>query len=411
MPWLKKNLTLVLGGLVGLVLLAGSGFFLFSQSSRERTVAGQLEEKRAEWDRLNNLNPFPDEKNIAAVKEEAKRLEKLSAELQSSIRPVEVPPVSDTLSLKLLIETTISNLKNEAEGAGVALPDRYAFTFQRLREMPQFDSNSIPKLAEQVSQIATICRVLYGAKVHSLDQLRRAPVLRDEGTSSDYLTKKGVTNNLVVRTPYDFAFKAFSGELAEVIRGFASLDQCVVIKTINIDPTTLPHASPQPGMMPSPSPTPGMMPPGGGPGMGMDPALRQRYGLGAGGGGGREEGGGLGAAGMDPGLRQRYGLGAAGGGGMSRYGVGPGGGGGGAPPPSLMSPMSPAASAGGGAPAGPSVVLDEKPLRVIMQIDFVKPKPVADASKRPAARRATEGADPAAAGAAPDAGDAAPVAE
>jgi hypothetical protein len=395
MPWLKKNLTLVLGGLVGLVLLAGSGFFLFSQSAREREIAGQLDEKRAQWDTLNSLNPFPDPKNIEAVKQETARLDKLAVELKSSIRPVEVPPVSDTLSLKLLIETTISNLKNEAEAAGVSLPDRYAFTFQRLREMPQFDSNSIPKLAEQVSQITTICRVLFAAKVHSLDQLRRSPVLRDEGGSSDYLTKKGVTNTLVVRTPYDFAFKAFSGELAEVLRGMAALDQCIVVKTINIDPTTLPHAGPQPGMMPTQMPMPGSTPmPGGGTGMGMDPALRQRYGLGpAGAGGGREEGGG-GPGAMDPALRQRYGLGSAGGGGMSRYGVGPGGGGAMNPPPSLMSPVAPAFPSAPAAPSGPSVVLDEKPLRVIMQIDFVKPKPVAEAgARRPAARPAADPGD------------------
>jgi hypothetical protein len=235
MPWIKKNLTLVLGGLVGLVLLGGSAFFLFAQSTRESTVNAALEEKRAEWNRLNSLNPYPDEKNIKAVRDEAARVEKLTSALRESIKSSAVQPVTDTFSLKLLIETTISDLKKEAEATGVHVPDRYAFTFQKLREMPQFESNGIPKLAEQVAQISLLCRVLFDAKIHSLDQLRRPAILKDEGGSTDYLTKKAVTNrNLIVRAPYDLSFRAFSSELAGVLRGFASLHEVVAIKTINI---------------------------------------------------------------------------------------------------------------------------------------------------------------------------------
>jgi hypothetical protein len=397
MPWIKKNLTLVLGGLVGLVLLGGSAFFLFAQSTRETTVNAELEEKRAEWNRLNSLNPYPDEKNIKAVRDEAAKVEKLTGALRESIKSPSVQPVTDTFSLKLLIETTISDLKKEAEAAGVNVPDRYAFTFQKLREMPQFESNGIPKLAEQVAQISLLCRVLFDAKVHSLDQLRRPAILRDEGGSTDYLTKKAVTNrNLIVRAPYDLSFRSFSSELAGVLRGFASLQEVVAIKTINIEPTTLPAQGPgqgQPTMfMPTQtSPIPG------GPGGGMDAALRSRYGLGPSSRSAAESGGG--AMGMDPALRSRYGLGPGGGSGeaamRSRYGIG--GGAAGAPPPSLSTPMMGGAPAPA-APTGPSVVLDEKPLRVIIQLDFIKPKPEPETVRRgsrpaPAEDAATSGAD------------------
>lgn len=405
MPWIKKNLMLVLGGLVGLVLLGGSAFFLFSEAGRDTEVTTQLEAKRAEWDRLNNLNPFPDEKNIKALKEEAARVRKVADDLRGSIKPVEVPAVNDTFALRLLIERTISDLTQEAENAGVDLPSKYAFTFQKLRDIGgQFDSNGIPRLAEQVEQIRALCGVLFRAKIHSLDTLRRPAILKEEGAGSDYLTKRSVTNNWVVRTPYDLTFKAFSSELAAVIRGFAALDQLVVIKTINIDPTSLRSSggasAPMMTMMPA-TPTPGMMtPPGGGPG-GMDPALAARYGLGA---GGRRPGeGGAGPGGMDPALASRYGLGGGGEAAMrARYGASPGGAM--APPPTLSAP---AATGVPGAPAGPSTVLDEKPLRVIMQVDFVKPKPAPEA----AARRG--GARPAAAedGSAAPAEPAAPAAE
>jgi hypothetical protein len=389
MPWIQKNLTLVLGGLVGLVLLGGSAFFLYTQSTREAAVHAALEEKREEWNRLNSLNPYPDEKNIRSVREEAARVEKLAVALKENLKAAEVQPVTDTFTLKVLIETTISQLKQEAEAAGVNLPDRYAFTFQKLREMPQFDSNGIPKLAEQVAQISALCRVLFDAKIHSLDQIRRPAILKDEGGSSEYLTKKAVTNrNLIVRAPYDVAFRAFSSELAGVLRGLAALDQVVAIKTINVEPTTLP---PSTGVMPTmimPNPmSPGPMttPMPGGPGGGMDPALRARYGLGPTSRAAAESGG---AGGMDPALRARYGLGPGGAGSgeaamRQRYGLG-GGAGMATPPPALSSPVMPMSPMTPGAPpsSGPAVVLDEKPLRIILQLDFVKAKPEPEPTRR-----------------------------
>ncbi|MGE3313071.1 MAG: hypothetical protein AB7O66_24140 [Limisphaerales bacterium] len=392
MPWIKKNLTLVLGGLVGLVLLGGSAFFLYDQSNRETTVNAALEEKREEWNRLNALNPYPEEKNIKAVRAEAERVGALTKALRESIHAPNVQPVSDTFSLKLLIETTISQLQHEAEESGVHLPDRYAFTFQKLREMPYFEPNGIPKLAEQVAQISALSRVLFAAKVHSLDQLRRPGVLKEEVGSTEYLTKKAVTNNWVVRSPFDLSFRSFSTELAAALQGFAAMDEVVAIKTINIQPTSLPRsmgAAATPVYMSSPMPSPSPMPMPGGAGGGMDPALRARYGLGGGSRSDAETGGGGG--GMDAAMRSRYGLGPPGAAGgeaamRSRYGMG-GAGGIAAPPPSLSSPMFPTAP-GPVVSATPSVVLDEKPLRVIIQLDFIKPKPEPEPTARRASRPA-----------------------
>lgn len=404
MPWIKKNLMLVLGGLVGLVLLGGSGYFLFSESSREADINAQLEEKQNEWSRLNNLNPFPEDRNIKLVREEAERMEQLALSLRGALKPLPAPEVTDTFSLRLLIENTISELRSEAEAAGVELPDRYAFTFQRLRDHAgQFDSNAIPRVAQQVAHISTLCRVLFNAKVHALSTIRRSPVLREEGGTSDFLTKGPVTNNWVIRAPYDLSFRSFNSELAEVMRGLAALGPCVAVKTLNVEPTSIrpsggmPMGVPMmvpPGMIPV---SPGMAPPqpGGGVG-GMDPALAERYGLG---GRGRGESGGMDAAtrdryglgggrgrggGMDPSMRDRYGLG-GGAGGMDpalrdRYGIGPSAPGTGMPPgfPPMMAPP------GGGRTSGGAI--EERPLLVILQLDFVTPRPAPDTARRTPAR-------------------------
>lgn len=393
MPWIQKNLTLVLGGLLGLVLLGGSGFFLYSQLRREAEANLSLEEMRNEWMRLNSLNPYPDDRNIQSIKEESERLAKIAAALRDQIRPVEVPPVHDTFSLRLLVEDTISELTREAELAGVALPDRYAFTFQRLREIGgQFDSNAIPRLAEQVSHVSKLFQVLFDAKVHALDTFRRSAVLKDEGGGSDYLSSKPATNRWVIRIPYDLSFRSHSAELARVIDGLASLDECVVIKTLNVEPTTFSSPASQNTYMPMPSrymPSPAPGSAGGAPG-GMDPALAARYGLVP---GGRNEDS-SGAGGMTPELRARYGLdrpGAGGGGLDPRYGLGNRYGGGanryggmgapGAEARPLISTPAPnyqAAPAGQPVQRSPATMLNEQPIRVILQLDFVKPVPAGE---------------------------------
>lgn len=369
---------LVLGGVVGLALLAAAGWFWFSQAQREREIGAQLEAKSAEWTDLVGRKPYPSDENIRAVREEEKRLEKLREVLKQHFPPVAAAPVSDALELKVLIETAIAELRAEAEAAGVMLPDRdYAFTFQRLRPMApsQFDSNSIPTLAEQVAQVGALARVLFDARVHSLEAIRRPAILKDEGGTADYLTQKPVSDDLVTRMPMEVTFRTFSGELANVVSGLAALPNTVVIKKISIEPTTLagPAAGPPP-MMPFRPPPPqaeagpppgdrygGLRPGGrygGGPG-GMSPDLASRYGLGPGGGRPGPTLGGPG--GMDPALAQRYGL----------------------TPPAGVTP--PTAQAAPTSPGSPSVAVDERPLRVTFHLEFVKLKPAPAASGRRAA--------------------------
>lgn len=368
MPWIKKNLTLVVGGVVGLLLLGAAGWFWYTQRQREQEIGAQLEAKNAEWNELVARKPYPSDTNIEAVRAEEKQLEKLRETLKGSFQPVAGARVTDALELKVLIETAIASLQDEAESAGVSLPDRqYAFTFRHLRPMApsQYDSNSIPTLAGQVAQVSTLARILFGARIHSLEAIRRPPILKDEGGAADYLALKPTSDDLVTRMPMEVTFRSFSGELAGVISGLAGLSNTVVIKKINVEPTTLAAgpAGPPPMMRPYPMPTAeapampeGRSDPyarlrGGGRGGGMSPDLASRYGV--------APGGRPGPGGMDPSLAARYGL-----------APGPG-----APPPA-------AAPAAPGAPATPTVVVDEKPLRTTLQLDFIKLKPAPAAARR-----------------------------
>lgn len=368
MPWIKKNLTLVAGAVVSLLLLGAAAWFWHTQGQRVQEVGAQLEAKNAEWNDLVGRKPYPSDPNIEAVRAEEKELQKLREVLKVNFQPISGAPVNDALELKVLIETAIANLQDEAGSAGVALPDpEYAFTFKNLRPMApsQYDSNSIPTLAEQVAQVSTLARALYTARIHSLEAIRRPAILKNEGGTADHLAVKPSSDDLVTRMPMEVTFRSFSGELAGVIAGLAGLSNTVVIKKISIEPTTIAAvpSSPPPVMMPYPRPTAEAptLPEGrtdpyarlrgaGRPG-GMDPGMASRYGLGP--------AARTGPGGMDPALAARYGL---------------------IPQPGAPAPA--ATPVGPGVPATPAVVVDEKPLRTTLQLDFIKLKPAPAAARR-----------------------------
>ena len=82
-----------------------------------------------------------------------------------------------------------------------------------------------------------ICGLLFQAKINSLDNVRRERVSADDATGpqTDYLTEKSVTNELAVLTPYELTFRCFSSELAAVLEGIGSSPAGLIAKTINVE--------------------------------------------------------------------------------------------------------------------------------------------------------------------------------
>jgi hypothetical protein len=177
-------------------------------------------------------------------------------------------------------------------------------------------------LSTQLADIATICQVLFDAKVNSLLWLRRAAVdSQDSAGSQDYLSTKPATNNFFISMPYEVAFQGFSSELASVLEGFARLPNCFMITNLIVEPAAT-------AGQPTDQTTPGS-------------DLMSRYGQG------------MDAAQM---LRNRYSM-------AARYGMGRYG-------PQMAQPVVPQ-------PVVPqkTTVLEEKPLRFTLELQSIKLKP------------------------------------
>ena len=350
MTWIKKNLFWVVGGVIALGLVGAAFFYLFTNMQSEKEIDEQLRQKLAKGEELINAGSAGNE-GIQAAKQEQQLVEAVLHDVRKFFTPIPYPPIRDSHEFRLLLDRTIEQLERDAKDTAVTLPPKYTFSFKPQSEAVQFDSANLRPLAMQLAEINAICQIIFKAKVHSIENIRRVPIAREDTGQNDYIDKKAVTNALEIHMPYEFTFRSFSPEFGGVVEGLARSPHCFLIKSLNAETTTPVSSTETPSTAPSMLPGPFFNP-------------YNRYGIP--GQGGSESGGGA----MDARMRQRYGM---------RYTPPPE-----TPPPQLAAPP---------VKTGPVILLEEKPLRVTMTIEAVRLRDTE--AKQPGAKPAKPAKPPA----------------
>jgi hypothetical protein len=235
MSWLKRNLVLVVGGLVALGLLGLASYYLYTKIQENAAVTAKLEETTTELKRLVGRDPHPSQEPIAAAKEEQVKLKAFLDQMKTHFSP---PPSTNQLSgreFRFRLDNTISELRRSAAAAGVQLETNYWFTFEAHKTAVNFASNHVSALDSQLAEIKSLCQILYDAKVLKLAGMKRLPVTTDDSGTSDYVTTKATTNTWAIIMPYEVSFDAFSSELAAVLKGLLRARDCFVVKNITIE--------------------------------------------------------------------------------------------------------------------------------------------------------------------------------
>jgi hypothetical protein len=356
MSWIKRNLFFVIGSLVALILMGLAGWFLYSKWSLNNQVLATLNNDYEELKRLNSANPHPGSgsiNNIQTAKEQREQLlafiKQTRAHFQPTPRIPDLPKVTDR-DFSAALSQTIEQLRNQATNTSVALPpDNYAFSFTSQKSKISFAPGSADRLAGQLGEIKMLVQILFDAKVNALDNLRRERVSSDDsfGLQTDYLTEKTTTNALAVVTPYEVTFRAFSTELAAVLAGMAASPHALLVKTLNVE------------LAPAPPPQEPTAP------IVMAPVMVQQNPMAEEMSRQQQE------AAANASFRARYGFGGGQGqGGVAYRGLGaqP------APPPVFGTPAATGISPTG--KGGLPTVLDEKLLKITLNLYIVKPLPL-----------------------------------
>jgi hypothetical protein len=242
MGWIKRNLFMLVFGLVALGALGGAGFYIYRGYANNAQQAQALDEIYSSLKTLADEPLQPGTTNTEVAKAQEKQLRAWISQAMDRFHPIAPIPAGKLTSetFGTALETTINELTQEAKDNSVKLPPQppYCFSFQVQHNLLNISSGLAP-LAQQLGEVKAITDVLLAAQVNNLDGIQRVRVSDDDvkGATADYTDKAGVTNGLAIVTPYVVTFRGFSPELARVVAGFSASTNPFIVKSISVQST------------------------------------------------------------------------------------------------------------------------------------------------------------------------------
>jgi hypothetical protein len=273
MKWFQQNRALgILLIVSGVCVLLGAAL-LYWRWSVWSDAKQTFDQATAERNRLQGLNPFPNDANYRKLQGYLERynaaLDKFKDELKADVAPD--PPLAPNEFQSRLREATLA-VEARARTNNVKLPDKFQVGFDEFaRMMPSTAVAAL--LGQELSQVQMLINILLDAKVDSITSFRRRPLPEERGASATptpspgqrvATTAKpgGTPAKLIERNVVEISFKAAPGAARKVLNEItSSTDQFFIIRTLyvhNEKDKGPPHertATPTPA--PSPQASPG----------------------------------------------------------------------------------------------------------------------------------------------------------
>ncbi len=158
-------------------------WFLFRARSGFTEASAQFNEAATEHNRLEHLNPFPNEGNFrktqAALNDYGATLTKLKEELKARVLPVE--PIAPN-EFQSRLRRAIVNTTEKARTNRVKLPENFHLGFDEFRTtLPT--TAAAPLLGQELAQVELLFGILIDARVDAIAVVKR--ILPPETHSTD----------------------------------------------------------------------------------------------------------------------------------------------------------------------------------------------------------------------------------
>jgi hypothetical protein len=238
MLWLKRNLVLVISGVVTLILLVVGVLYFLSGVQENKAREEALAAATNELGRLYAANPFPHSTNISRARDLASRARSAVNETRKHFVPIPFSNVRDQ-QFKTLLDNTIAELTLKAAQSGVRLPEtNYAFTFKAQKTLVKFAEGSWPGLPQSLADIKTLCTLVFEAKCHLLNLRRERLTTDDPPGSTEFTELKRDTDASAGLTlvPYEVVISCFSAQIGSVLEAFARSSHGLVVKVLAVEP-------------------------------------------------------------------------------------------------------------------------------------------------------------------------------
>jgi len=247
MKWFQQNRALGTFLVVsGICILLGAAL-LYWRASVWSEAKQTFDQATAERNRLQDLNPFPNDANYRKLQGYLERysaaLDKFKDELKGEV--ASAPPLAPNEFQSRLREATLA-AEERARKNNVKLPDKFQLGFDEFgRIMPSTAVAAL--LGQELSQVQMFINILLDAKVDSITSFRRRPLPEERGASPTptpfpgqrvaTTAKPGGTPavKLIERNVVDVTFKAAPGAARKVMNEITnSTGQFFIIRTLYV---------------------------------------------------------------------------------------------------------------------------------------------------------------------------------
>ena len=216
--------------LIALVLL------LYTRSGFN-SASEQLNETATELNRLQNLNPFPNEANFHTMKAQAAEcgaaLNEMKEELKTRVLPV-TPMQPNEFQARL--RETVMKVMEKARANRVKLPDVFFLGFDEFSAaLPS--TEAAPLLGQQLAQMELIADILIDARIDAITAFKRGPLSEEHaGTSTP---SRGAPSaggpKLIEHSTLEMTFASSPSAARRVINQIASANQqFYIIRTLHV---------------------------------------------------------------------------------------------------------------------------------------------------------------------------------
>lgn len=273
MKWFQQNRALGTLLVVSAICILLGAALLYWRWSVWSDAKQTFDQAMAERNRLQGLDPFPDDANYRKLQGYLERyntaLDKFKDELQADVAPA--PPLAPNEFQTRLRDATVAT-EDRARTNNVKLPDRFQLGFDEFaRTMPSTAVATL--LGQELSQVQMLINILLDAKVDSITSLRRRALTEERGASPSPTAATGqrvatpAKPNLIARNIVEISFKAAPNAARKVLNEITnSTNQFFIIRTLYVHnekdkgPPRERTGAPTPS--PSPQASPGQQPAG-----------------------------------------------------------------------------------------------------------------------------------------------------
>jgi hypothetical protein len=249
----KKNMLVIVGAVVAVAALGGSGFLLYTGFRNLTQNRSQLKSAVGKLQSYAESDPYPSQASIDQQRTNVKTLQAELARLiaQIQVNQTKIEPLQPSAFIDLL-GSKMTKYRALALKQKVSIPASYAFGFdkycERGSELPA--SDSITNMTEQLEVLEEITRILCEASVQEIIKVGREEI---EAKSSDDTTPKETSeppstadaSNVVKFVSYEgelytklfftVEFKAKEAALIRVLNKFSAAKAFIVVNSMTVE--------------------------------------------------------------------------------------------------------------------------------------------------------------------------------